>query len=119
MSVFPSRLSASPAVKLCAYSVLLVGLLGGGAAIGTAVGPDPTTPSHSSLDTAPPVTAVDTTAAGDCFNGALATALAENCALHDAVAFACKAASIAVTRMGAQASMPHRHELDALPLLTV
>lgn len=68
---------------------------------------------------APPVTAVDTTAAGDCFNGALAIALAENGTLREAVAFACKAASIAVTRMGAQASMPHRHELDALPLLTI
>ncbi len=68
---------------------------------------------------APPVTAMDTTAAGDCFNGALAVALAENRPLPDAVDFACKAASISVTRMGAQASMPHRHEVDALLLLTV
>ncbi|MBO0938325.1 ribokinase [Fibrella sp. HMF5335] len=67
---------------------------------------------------APPVTAVDTTAAGDCFNGALAVALAENQPLPDAVAFACKAASIAVTQMGAQASMPHRRQVDSLPLLT-
>jgi ribokinase len=71
------------------------------------------------LIAAPTVTAVDTTAAGDCFNGALAVALAENRNLSDAVAFACQAASISVTRLGAQASMPHRHEVDTLPVLTV
>lgn len=77
------------------------------------------TPSGASLVTAPPVTAVDTTAAGDCFNGALAVAIAEGRDLPDAVAFACKAASISVTRMGAQASLPYRQEVDTLPLLTV
>lgn len=71
------------------------------------------------LVTAPSVTAVDTTAAGDCFNGALAVALAEGRRLPEAVAFACKAASISVTRMGAQASLPYRHEVDSLPLQTV
>ena len=75
--------------------------------------------AEAQLIAAPPVTAVDTTAAGDCFNGALAVALAEGRTLTDAVSFACKAASISVTRMGAQASLPHRHEVDALPLLTV
>ncbi|WP_375444766.1 ribokinase [uncultured Fibrella sp.] len=75
--------------------------------------------SEAVLIAAPPVTAVDTTAAGDCFNGALAVALAEGRTLFEAVSFACKAASISVTRMGAQASLPHRHEVDALPLLTV
>lgn len=59
----------------------------------------------------PRVTAVDSTAAGDCFNGALAVALAEDQTLPEAVAFACKAASISVTRMGAQASMPKRSEI--------
>ncbi|MFD2570483.1 ribokinase [Spirosoma soli] len=77
------------------------------------------TPSGASLIAAPPVTALDTTAAGDCFNGALAVAIAEGRHLPEAVAFACKAASISVTRMGAQASLPHRHEVDALPLVTV
>lgn len=77
------------------------------------------TPSGASLIAAPPVTAVDTTAAGDCFNGALAVAIAEGLGLPDAVAFACKAASISVTRMGAQASLPYRHEVNSLPLLTV
>lgn len=76
------------------------------------------TPSGAALIAAPPVTAVDTTAAGDCFNGALAVAIAEGHNLPDAVAFACKAASISVTRMGAQASLPFRHEVDTLPLLT-
>lgn len=65
----------------------------------------------SCLIAAPPVTAVDTTAAGDCFNGALAVALSENAGLAEAVAFACEAASISVTRMGAQSSVPYRHEI--------
>ncbi|SFE11184.1 ribokinase [Spirosoma endophyticum] len=63
------------------------------------------------LITSPVVKAVDSTAAGDCFNGALTVALAEGKSLPDAVAFGCKAASISVTRMGAQASMPKRSEL--------
>ncbi|GAB3767615.1 ribokinase [Spirosoma horti] len=74
------------------------------------------TAEGASLIAVPSVTAVDTTAAGDCFNGALAVAIAEGYDLPKAVAFACKAASISVTRMGAQASLPHRHEVDALPL---
>jgi ribokinase len=61
---------------------------------------------------APPVVAVDTVAAGDCFNGALAVALAEGMAFRDALAFACRAASVAVTRAGASASMPYRLELN-------
>ncbi len=57
------------------------------------------------------VTAVDTTAAGDTFNGALAVALSENMELKEAVAFANRAAAISVTRKGAQASVPYRKEL--------
>ena len=57
------------------------------------------------------VKAVDTTAAGDVFNGALAVALSENRDIVKAVQFACKAASISVTRLGAQASAPYRDEL--------
>ena len=60
---------------------------------------------------APAVSAVDTTAAGDVFNGALAVALSEGLNMPDAVTFACKAASISVTRMGAQASAPYRAEV--------
>jgi ribokinase len=61
------------------------------------------------------VKAVDTTAAGDVFNGALAVALSEGSDMKEAVVFANKAASISVTRMGAQASAPYRHELDPSP----
>lgn len=57
------------------------------------------------------VEAVDTTAAGDVFNGALSVAIAEGKDLVSAVNFACHAASITVTRMGAQSSIPYRNEL--------
>lgn len=67
----------------------------------------------------PVVTPVDTTAAGDCFNGALAIALSEGLPLDDAVSFACRAASISVTRLGAQSSMPYRKEVDDISLRTV
>lgn len=60
---------------------------------------------------APKVDAVDTTAAGDTFNGALAVALSEEMDLKRAVEFACRAASISVTRIGAQSSIPFRKEL--------
>ena len=59
------------------------------------------------------VRAVDTTAAGDVFNGALAVALAEGKTLLTAVQFGQAAAAIAVTRMGAQTSAPSRREIDA------
>jgi ribokinase len=61
---------------------------------------------------APVVTAVDTTAAGDVFNGALAVALAEGAGLADACRFAVRAAALSVTRSGAQPSMPVRDEVD-------
>ena len=54
---------------------------------------------------------VDTTAAGDVFNGALAVAISEGKELNEAVRFANIAASISVTRMGAQASAPYRNEI--------
>jgi ribokinase len=59
----------------------------------------------------PSVQPVDTTAAGDVFNGGLAVALSEGRSLVDAVGFACVAASISVTKMGAQSSIPYRNEL--------
>ncbi|SEF40512.1 ribokinase [Parabacteroides chinchillae] len=58
------------------------------------------------------VNAVDTTAAGDIFNGALTVALSEGRDLPDAVRFACKASAISVTRVGAQSSAPYRNEVD-------
>jgi ribokinase len=57
------------------------------------------------------VMVVDTTAAGDVLNGALAVALAEGLELKNASEFANRAAAISVTRLGAQASAPYRHEL--------
>ena len=57
------------------------------------------------------VKAVDTTAAGDCFNGAFAVALSEGMTPAEAVVFANKAASVSVTREGAQSSLPRREEV--------
>jgi len=58
------------------------------------------------------VEAVDTIAAGDTFNGALITALLEQRPMAEAVRFAHAAAAIAVTRHGAQPSVPWREEID-------
>jgi ribokinase len=59
------------------------------------------------------VDAIDTVAAGDCFNGAFAVALLEGKDPWEAARFANAAAAICVTRKGAQASMPMRAEVDA------
>ncbi|HIH4730830.1 ribokinase [Raoultella planticola] len=58
------------------------------------------------------VQAIDTIAAGDTFNGAFVTALLEGIALDEAIRFAHAAAAIAVTRKGAQPSVPWREEID-------
>jgi ribokinase len=58
------------------------------------------------------IKAVDTTAAGDIFNGALAVALAEERPLLSAVRFANAAAALSVTRLGAQPSAPMRDEIE-------
>lgn len=62
-----------------------------------------------------PVRAIDATAAGDAFNGALAVALAEGRSLVDAAEWANAAAAISVTRRGAQPSLPQRAEIEGLP----
>ena len=59
------------------------------------------------------VTAVDTTAAGDAFNGALAVALAEGKSLVDAVRLAMAAGALSVTKRGAQPSLPERESVDS------
>lgn len=59
------------------------------------------------------VKAVDTTAAGDIFNGALAVSLAEGKPLPDAVRFANAAAALSVTRLGAQPSAPKRADIES------
>lgn len=61
-----------------------------------------------------PVEALDTTAAGDAFSGALAVALAEGKSLADAARWASRAAAIAVTRRGAQPSLPTRREIEGM-----
>lgn len=61
-----------------------------------------------------PVNVVDTVAAGDAFNGALAVGLSEGMALDAAARFAMAAGALAVTKPGAQAAMPTRAELEAL-----
>ena len=58
------------------------------------------------------VDAVDTTAAGDVYNGALCAALAEGMSLEQALHFATKASAISVTRAGAQPSVPSREEVE-------
>ncbi len=62
------------------------------------------------------VKAVDTTAAGDVFNGAVCVALSEGKSVVKAVEFASKAAAISVTRMGAQSSIPMRKEVEDMIL---
>lgn len=57
---------------------------------------------------------VETTGAGDAFNGGLAVALSEGMKLVEAARFACAVAGISVTRPGTAPSMPHRAEIDAL-----
>lgn len=61
-----------------------------------------------------PAKAIDSTAAGDCYTGSLAVAIAEGKTVEEAARFASKAASISVTRLGAQPSLPTRQEVDAL-----
>ena len=60
------------------------------------------------------VKVVDTTAAGDCFNGAFAVALLEGKAVMEAARFACAAAAVSTTRVGALPSMPGRSEVEKL-----
>lgn len=58
------------------------------------------------------INTVDTTGAGDVFCGALSVYLAEGHSLRESVRFANSAASIAVTRIGAQSSIPYRSEIN-------
>ncbi|MDE3248064.1 MAG: ribokinase [Bacteroidota bacterium] len=60
---------------------------------------------------APRVQAIDSTAAGDVFNGALAASLSKGLDWKPAIELACKAATLSVTKMGAQSSMPYLSEL--------
>ena len=61
-----------------------------------------------------PVEAVDSVAAGDAFNGALAASLAAGEGLESALRLATAAGALAVTKFGAQDSMPFKHDVEAL-----
>ncbi|HEX5849308.1 MAG TPA: PfkB family carbohydrate kinase, partial [Rubrobacter sp.] len=64
--------------------------------------------------TSPEVEVVDTTGAGDAFVGALASRLARDASLEDAVAYAARAGAAAVTREGAQGALPTPESVEAL-----
>lgn len=68
---------------------------------------------HDEIVPAYPVDPVDTTGAGDAFNGGLAVALARGETLTSAVKFANAVAALSTTRSGAQSSMPVIEEVDA------
>ena len=67
---------------------------------------------HVPVISAGPV--VETTGAGDAFNGGFAVALSEGQNVIDAIRFGCATAGISVTRPGTAPSMPSRAEIDAL-----
>jgi ribokinase len=64
------------------------------------------------------VDVLDTTGAGDAFNGGLATALAEGMDIFHAVQFANATGALSVTKLGTAPSMPYRHEIEKLLLNT-
>ena len=70
-------------------------------------------PDRFALLPAVQVRAIDTTGAGDCFNGALAAGLCRNMPIADCIALANRAAALSVTRNGAATSMPRLEELNA------
>lgn len=72
------------------------------------------TPDETRIIPAREIDVVDTTAAGDVFNGALVTALSEGKDLFEAAWFATAASAISVSRMGAQPSIPRREEVEDL-----
>ncbi|MFI1920432.1 ribokinase [Nocardia sp. NPDC020380] len=69
---------------------------------------------ESGYQAAPRVDSVDSTGAGDCYVGALATALAEGQSLEAAVVFATAAAALAVQRIGTHSSYPGRERIAAV-----
>jgi ribokinase len=65
------------------------------------------------------VDTVDSTGAGDAFNGALACALASGDPIEEAITFANAAGALATTKRGAQESLPSRREIDQLRRLRI
>ncbi|MFH7031856.1 ribokinase [Flavobacterium aquidurense] len=70
--------------------------------------------SNYTLIKAIKVNAVDTTAAGDCFNGTLCVGLSEGKSITESVKLAVKAAGLCVQKMGAQSSLPYKKELTSI-----
>ncbi len=98
---------ASAAQRLLAFGPKVILKLGGdGAYLATHSGRRERVPAFR-------VAAVDSTAAGDAFNGGFALALSEGLELVEALRFASAVAAISVTRRGAQPSMPRREEVEA------
>lgn len=62
------------------------------------------------------VKAIDTTAAGDAFNGALAVTIADNTEIEKAVAFANIAAALTTTKLGAQSAIPYLKEVERITI---
>lgn len=119
----PNLTEAAALLDLPAKDIPLAALAGGlrglnmrGAIVVTlgAKGAMIVTPSNNLLVPAYPVKAVDETAAGDAFNGALAVALMEGRSLIEAVKFANAAGAVAAMREGAQPSIGRREEIEAL-----
>ena len=106
ITVSDASSAAQAATKLLQRGVknVVITLGSGGALLANAQG--------TTLIDAPQVTAVDSTAAGDCFNGALAVALSTGQSLPESLAHACHCAAISVTRAGAQNSLPYSHEVN-------
>ena len=71
------------------------------------------TPDRAELIPAKKVKAVDTTGAGDAFNGGFVTALAEGKDIFEAARFGNIVAALSVTKMGTAPAMPYRHEVDS------
>jgi ribokinase len=103
----PSAVKAASVLRARGVQTVILTLGARGALVATSDGTPQLVPGFK-------VKAVDTTGAGDVFNGALAVALAEEQPLIDAVRFANAAAAISVTRLGAQPSAPSRREIQRL-----
>ena len=74
---------------------------------------DATGQTRTLFQATPKVQVVDTTAAGDCFVGALTLALTEGQTPEDALRFAVNASALKVTKFGAQSGLPTRDEVHA------
>jgi ribokinase len=103
VDVESARLAASDLLNAGARAVVIK--LGGRGLVYAEEGNSGSIPGHR-------VQAVDTTAAGDAFAGGLAVALCEGNSLEEACRFANAVGALAVTRKGAQTSMPERRELE-------